>query len=189
MPEAPKDKPTPAPDDSAFSIEDWLAGATRPETVISLSSKGREYGEYRAKEVELMKAERAAADNPDDRLVTASGNEPARIAREMDALAKVIDSGMREFRFRGLDEEHDLKAVRDAKDKENLDEEGVAAVMMSLCCIDPVMTPAQWKAARSALGEGQWNQATRTANTVTFGEAVTVPFSVAASVAAATNQS
>lgn len=175
---------TPAPDDTTFSIDDWISGATRPETVIMLSSKGHEYGQFKALEVELSAAQKAAADTVDDRLV--GGSDVARIAAEMDALVKVIDAGRHPFRLRGLSDP-DLKAMRAAT--KDLDEDETTAHLLAMCCIDPVLTPAKWGQLRIALGEGQYTQAIREANRVSFGEAVDAPFSIAASVALATQRS
>jgi hypothetical protein len=170
----------PTPDDKTFSIDDWIAGATRPETVITLSSKGAEYGRFKSLEVELLAANKAAADNPDDRLISVSAGEPLRIATQMDALAKVIDAGRHPFRLRGLSEA-DLKSVRIAS--KDLDEDATNELLLSICCVDPVLTPAKWGALRQAVGEGQWMGAVNASNRITFGETVDVPFSLAASVA------
>lgn len=178
---------TPTPDDTTFSIDDWISGATRPETVIMLSSKGHEYGQFKALEVELLAAQKAVSDPPaDDRLVLVGGSDVARIAAEMDALAKVIDAGRHPFRLRGLNDA-DLKAMRAAT--KELDEDETTAHLLAMCCIDPVLTPAKWVGLRQALGEGQWTQCIREANRVSFGESVDVPFSLAASVALATGKS
>ena len=183
----PVDEDMPTPDDATFSIDDWISGATRPETVIMLSSKGKEHGEFAALEVELMAAQKAAADKPaDDRLVSVATAEPVRIAEQMDALAKVIDKGRRPFRLRGLNEA-DLKAIRVAT--KDLDEDATNEHLLSVCCIEPVLTPAKWAALRQALGEGQYTQAIREANKVSFSESVDVPFSLAASVALAAGKS
>lgn len=172
---------TPEPDDATFSIDDWIKGATRPETVIMLSSKGHEYGQFKTLEQDLIAAQKAAADTAgDDRLVSIGNTEPARIAAEMDELAKIIDKGRRPFRLRGLSES-DLKTMR-AQTKD-LDEDDTTAHLLAMCCIDPVLTPAKWVELREVLGEGQWTQAIREANKVSFGEAVDAPFSLAASVA------
>jgi hypothetical protein len=170
---------TPAPDDTTFSIDDWISGATRPETVIMLSSKGHEYGQFKALEVELLAAQKATDTAGDDRLVSVANTEPARIAAEMDALAKVIDKGRRPFRLRGLSEP-DLKVMRAAT--KDLDEDETTAHLLSMCCIDPVLTPAKWGELRVALGEGQWAQAIKAANQVSFSESVDAPFCLAASI-------
>ena len=178
---------TPTPDDATFSIDDWISGATRPETVIMLSSKGHEYGQFKALEVELYAAQKAAEDKPaDDRLVSVASAEPARIAAEMDALAKVIDAGRHPFRLRGLNES-DLKAMRAAT--KDLDEDETTAHLLSMCCIDPVLTPAKWVELRQALGEGQYTQAIREANKVSFAESVDAPFSLASSIVLAASRS
>ena len=179
---------TPAPDNTTFDIDAWIAGASRPEDVIMLSSKGKEYGQFKALEVQLLAAQKATEDAPsDDRLVSVANTEPARIAAEMDALAKSIDAGRRPFRLRGLSDA-DLKAIREQS--KDLDEDATSALLLSLCCVEPVLTPAQWGGLRTALGEGQWNQATKAANRVSFSEGVAAPFSVAASIArAATKES
>lgn len=184
----------PTPDDKTFSIDDWLTGATRPEDVITLSSKGAEYGQFKALELQLLAANKAAADNPDDRLVSIGAAEPRRIALEMDALAKVVDAGRHPFRFRGLpelpvngDPQPSLKALRETN--KDADEDDINAALLAACCIDPPMTPHQWNNLRGAIGEGQYVQAIRTARQVTYGEAPNSPFSVAASVALATQQS
>lgn len=182
----------PTPDDKTFSIDDWISGATRPETVIMLSSKGHECGQFAALEVELMAAQKAATDKPaDDRLVSVATAEPARIAAEMEALRQVIDAGRHPFRLRGLaetapegDSQPDLKTMR-AQTKD-LDEDATNAVLLSACCISPQLTPAKWTALRSVLGEGQWVAAVKAATRVSFGGSVDVPFSLAASVALAT---
>ena len=178
---------TPAPDDATFSIDDWISGATRPETVIMLSSKGHEYGQFKALEVELYAAQKAAEDKPaDDRLVSVASTEPARIAEQMEALRQVIDAGRHPFRLRGLSES-DLKAIRVAT--KELDEDATNEHLLSVCCIEPVLTPAKWAALREAIGEGQWLAAIRAANQVSFGESVVAPFSLAASVALAAAKS
>jgi len=177
---------TPTPDDATFSIDDWISGATRPETVIMLSSKGHEYGQFKALEVELYAAQKATDTAGDDRLVSVANTEPVRIAAEMDALTKVIDAGRHPFRMRGLSEA-DLKAMRVAT--KDLDEDETTAHLLAMCCIDPVLTPAKWVELRQALGEGQWTQCIREANKVSFGESVDVPFSLAASVALAAAKS
>ena len=178
---------TPTPDDTTFSIDDWISGATRPETVIMLSSKGHEYGQFKALEVELYAAQKATDTAGDDRLVSVTNTEPARIAAEMDALTKVIDKGRRPFRLRGLSDA-DLKVMRAAT--KDLDEDETTAHLLAMCCIDPVLTPAKWVELRQALGEGQYSQAIRAANTVSFGEAVDAPFSLASSIVlSATKQS
>ena len=178
---------TPTPDDTTFSIDDWISGATRPETVITLSSKGKEHGEFAALEIELFAAQKAAADKPaDDRLVSAATTEPARIAEQMEALRQVIDAGRHQFRLRGLSES-DLKAIRVAT--KDLDEDAMNEHLLSVCCIEPVLTPAKWVELRQALGEGQWTQCIREANKVSFAEAPSVPFSLAASVALAAKES
>lgn len=178
---------TPAPDDATFSIDDWISGATRPETVVMFSSKGHEHGQFKALEVKLLAAQKSTDTSGDDRLVSAGNTAPAKIAAEMDALAKVIDKGRRPFRFRGLSES-DLKQVREAT-KDLSDDDDTNAYLLSVCCIDPVLTPAKWSALREALGEGQWTQAIREANKVSFGDAVDAPFSLAASVALAAGKS
>jgi hypothetical protein len=171
---------TPALDDTTFSIDDWINGATRPEDVIVLSSKGKEWGEYKALELELMKATRAADSTPDDdRLVTVANAEPVRIATQMDAKAKVIDKGRRPFHFRGISGP-ELETMR--AETKDLDDEQTSTHILALCCIDPALTPAKWAEVRVALGEGQYTQAVNVAKQVTFGEAVSAPFSVAASV-------
>ena len=178
---------TPAPDDTTFSIDDWSSGATRPETVIMLSSKGHEYGQFKALEVELLAAQKAASDPPaDDRLVLTGGADVQRIATEMDALAKVIDAGRHPFRLRGLNDA-DLKVMRAAT--KDLDEDETTAHLLAMCCIDPVLTPAKWVELRQALGEGQWTQAIKAANRISFGEAMDAPFSLAASIVLATGKS
>lgn len=177
---------TPAPDDTTFSIDDWISGATRPETVIMLSSKGHEYGQFKALEVELLAAQKATDTAGDDRLVSVANTEPVRIAAEMDALAKVVDKGRRPFRLRGLSES-DLKLMREAT--KDLGEDETTADLLSRCCIDPVLTPAQWGQLREALGEGQYTQAIREANKVSFGESVDAPFSLASSVVLAAGKS
>lgn len=174
------------PDDTTFSIDDWISGATRPETVIMLSSKGHEYGQFKALEVELLAAQKATDTAGDDRLVSVANTEPARIAAQMDALAKIIDKGRHPFRLRGLNDA-DLKAMRAAT--KDLDEDETTAHLLAMCCIDPVLTPAKWVELRQALGEGQYTQAIREANKVSFGESVGVPFSLAASVALAAGKS
>lgn len=177
----------PAPDDTTFSIDDWISGATRPETVIMLSSKGHEYGQFKALEVEFHAAEKAAADKPaDDRLVSVASAKPARIAEQMEALRQVIDAGRHPFRLRGLNDP-DLKLMRAAT--KDLDEDETTAHLLAMCCIDPVLTPAKWVELRQALGEGQYTQAIREANKVSFGESVDAPFSLAASVALAAGKS
>ena len=175
---------TPAPDDTTFDIDAWIAGASRPEDVIMLSSKGKEYGQFKALEVELLAAQKAAGDESDQRLV--SSGEPARIAAEMDVKAKVIDAGRRPFRLRGLSDV-DLKAI--SEQSKDLDEAATSALLLSLCCVEPVLTPAQWGGLRTALGEGQFNQATKAANRVSFSEAMDAVFSLAASVVRATSKS
>lgn len=171
---------TPAPDPDTFDIEAWISGATRPETVIMLSSKGHEYGQFKALEVQLLSAQKAGEDAPaDDRLVSVASAEPRRIAEQMEALAKVIDKGRRPFRLRGLSAS-DLKAVR--AESKDLDEDDTNALLLSKACIDPVLTPAQWGALREAIGEGQFVQAVHEANKVSFGDATDAPFSLAASV-------
>ena len=177
---------TPAPDDTTFSIDDWISGATRPETVIMLSSKGHEYGQFKALEVDLLAAQKATDTAGDDRLVSVANTEPVRIAAEMDALAKVIDAGRHPFRLRGLNDA-DLKVMRAAT--KDLDEDETTAHLLAMCCIDPVLTPAKWVELRQALGEGQYTQAIRAANQVSFAEAVDAPFSIAASVALSTQRS
>jgi len=176
---------TPAPDPDAFDIEAWISGATRPETVIMLSSKGHEVGQFKALEVQLLAAQKAAEDNYDDQRL---GGLPAgrQIAAQMDALAKVIDKGRRPFRLRGLSVS-DLKAVR--VESKDLDEDDTNALLLSKACIDPVLAPAQWGALREAIGEGQFVQAVREANKVSFGDATDAPFSLAASVALAAGKS
>lgn len=171
---------TPAPDPTTFSIDDWISGATRPEDVVTLSSKGHEYGQYKALELELLRSQKVTDDNPDDRLVSTSSHEPVRIATEMADLAKVIDSGRHPFRLRGIGGP-DLKAMQ--AETEDMDDDEKSAHMLALCCIDPVLTPTQWNNLRVAIGEGQYTQVIRAANRVSFGEAVGAPFSVAASVA------
>lgn len=183
---------TPQPVEDAFDIEAWLAGASRPETVVMLSSKGHEYGEYKKLELQLQAAQKADDDEFDQRL--GSGAEARRIASEMDALSKVIDAGRRPFRLRGLaevaapgDTQPDLQTIR--KQSKDLDQDGQNAALLAACCIDPVLTPAKWSALRAALGEGQWVQLIREANRVSFADAVDAPFSVAASVALAADKS
>jgi hypothetical protein len=186
---------TPTPDDTTFSIDDWLSGATRPEGVITLSSKGRECGEFAALEVQLFAANKSAEDKPaDDRLVSVGSAEPRQIAEQMDALVKVIDKGRRPFRFRGLpenpvdgDPQPSLKALREAN--KDADEDDMNMALLAACCVDPAMTQAQWAKTRAALGEGQYVQCIRTARQVTYGDAPSVPFSVAASVVLAAAKS
>jgi hypothetical protein len=177
-------KDAPTPDPATFSIDDWIAGATRPETVIMLSSKGAEYGKFKSLEVDLLAAQKAADNETDQRLM--SGAEPRRIAAEMEALRETIDAGRHPFRLRGLSEA-DLKSVRVAS--KDLDEDATNELLLSICCVDPVLTPAKWAALRQAVGEGQWTGAIKAANQVTFGEAVDVPFSLAGSVALSTPES
>jgi hypothetical protein len=184
-----------APDPDTFDIEAWISGATRPETVITLSSKGHECGEFAALELQLLAANKAAEDAPgDDRLVSVASAEPRRIAEQMAALAKVIDKGRRPFRFRGLPEypvEGDpqpcLKAIREAN--KDADEDDANMTLLAACCVSPAMTPAQWAKIRGALGEGQFVQAIRAARQVTYEEAPSSVFSVAASVALQTQAS
>jgi len=179
------DFPPHGPQVETFNIDDWISGATRPETVVMLSSKGKEYGEFKVLELELMKAQRAVDDDPDDRLVSVANTEPVRIATEMDRLSKVIEAGRRPFRLRGLSEA-DLKTLR-ATTKDMVEDE-TTAHMLSLCCINPALTAVKWNELRQVLGEGQWAQLLRESNRVSFGEAADVPFSVAASVALRTQE-
>lgn len=188
-------KDTPEPDPDTFDVEAWISGATRPETVITLSSKGHEFGEFAALELQLLAANKAAADKPaDDRLVSVGSAEPRRIAERMDALAKVIDAGRRPFRFKGLpeypvdgDPQPCLKALREQS--KDADEDDTNMALLAACCIDPAMTPAQWAKVRGALGEGQYVQAIRAARQVTYDAAPSSVFSVAASVALAARES
>lgn len=175
---------TPAPDDTTFSIDDWISGATRPETVIMLSSKGHEYGQFKSLEVELLAAQKAANDETDQRLT--SGVEPRRIAAEMEVLRQSIDAGRHPFHLRGLSES-DLKAIREAT--KDLDEDATNEHLLAKCCIEPVLTPAKWAALREAIGEGQWLSAIRAANQVSFEGSVDAPFCLAASVILATAKS
>lgn len=187
-------KDTPAPDDKTFSIDDWLAGATRPEIVITLSSKGHECGEFAALELRLLAAQKITETSGDDRLVSVGSAEPRRIAEQMDTLAKTVDKGRRPFRFKGLpelpvqgDPQPCLKALREAN--KDADEDDSNMALLAACCIDPAMTPQQWATLRGALGEGQYVQAIRAARTATYGDAPQTPFSVAASVALAASES
>jgi hypothetical protein len=186
----------PTPDDATFSIDDWIKGATRPETIIMLSSKGHECGQFAALELQLLAAQKASSDGTpgDDRLVSVASAEPVQIATEMDALAKVIEGGRRPFRFKGLpenpvegDPQPSLKQLREQS--KDADEDDANAALLAACCIDPALTPAQWAKTRGALGEGQYVQAIRAARQVTYGEAPSVPFSVAASVVLSTQGS
>ncbi|QXE36211.1 hypothetical protein KQY30_20150 [Streptomyces sp. GMY02] len=113
----------------------------------------------------------------------ASSNPGEKITTKIKALREQMKAAETEFRFRAIGARawSDLVAAHPSKNpNEGWDPETFPRALVSVCCVDPVMTPEQVDALFEVLNEGQRSDLMQAAYDVNA-EATSIPFSVSAS--------
>lgn len=167
--------------DDGFDLDAWIDGAKLPEKSCTVYGRADLVAEYEALDQQLRNLNGKSVE--DDRL---TGDPAVPIAQRMEALREQMQSSALTFRFRALLKD-EADAIRKAAPKDSDgDPEGdyVAAHWIAAACIQPAgVTAEKADAIRARIGEGQYAALWQAAWSVSNDQAVSVPFSLAASAA------
>lgn len=167
-----------------FDLDAWILGAKLPEKSQTVYGRADLVAEFEALDQQLHALNAAEVDeDADERL---SGDPAAALARRMESLRQQMQGSALTFRFRALLKD-EADAIRKAAPKDSDgDPQGdyVAAHWIAAACISPAgLTPEKAEAIRQRIGEGQYAALWHAAWSVANDQAVSIPFSLAASAA------
>ena len=169
-------------DAEGFDLDAWISGAKLPTRTATVYGRADLLGEYEELEQTLSDA-RAAREKRDgagdDRLTGRSDEQ--RIAEQMDAIRDTLMASKLLFKFRALLDAEVEQTRKDAGKGASPDE--ITYRLLTVQVIHPEVPWEKWAKIRQGIGEGQFNQMLEVAAAATQDKRVSVPFSLAASVA------
>lgn len=173
----------PVDDDADFDA--WLSGAKLHEESVTVYGRADLVADLQELEEQLQAANQHAI--LDDRL--AGSSTPQAIAARIAKVQEEMRASARTFRFRSLPK-HVTKAfydeapkVKDDDGDKVADQDWVAEHWVAAACTSHALTAAKVEQLRERIGDGQFVALWEAAFTATNSKRVSVPFSVAASIA------
>lgn len=173
------------PDADGFDFDSWLSTAKPPERSVTVYGRADLVAELEELEEQLQSANQSALN--DDRLN--GGNTPKAVAARISAVQGEMKSSAVTFRFRALSKAttkgfyDDAPKVKDEDGEAGPDMEWVATRWVAAASVQPKVTVAQVEQLREHIGEGQFVALWEAAFSATNQKRVSVPFSLAASLA------
>lgn len=176
-------------DVDSFDLDAWITGAKLPERSVTVFGRPDLMGEYESLEAELTRLRSVETDDQptDDRLTTRSPE--GQIADRMHELRQEMQRSSLVFRFRSL-APGELEEVLEEAGKGSAPEEKTYRCLARQCVAPAGVTWQQMRDLNKRIGEGYFSATIlTTAAAAREANAVTLPFSLAASVARSTENS
>lgn len=177
-------KSAPTPDDD---IDAWLSGVHLYEKRVTIYARPDLAAEYDRLDEELRRLNESDEQADDDRL--ASKPRSSVIADRMDEIRSEMAGSAKTFRFRAVSG-NDLDRVKEEAGAK-ADNNEVGYRLLAVQCVEPKgWTWQHFATLNQKMGEGYFsNTILKTANEARESKDVSLPFSLAASVARSTQES